>query len=80
MEKRPLVSIVINNYNYARFQNDAIFADNIYGARQRLGWTFKTFLVVFAPMRVIWRVYPNARPVAKSGPHDMPANSLAVGK
>jgi hypothetical protein len=58
----------------------AIFADSINGAKERLGWIFKTLIVAFAPMPILWRVYPNTRPVSKANPRDLPADSLAVGK
>lgn len=58
----------------------SIFYTKSYGFKQRLVWIAKTLLVAFAPMRILWRAYPNIRPPAKPVQIEKTVETLAVGR
>lgn len=42
----------------------AIFSDTACSLKQRISWILKMFTVAFAPLHLIWRIYPHTRPTA----------------
>jgi glycosyltransferase involved in cell wall biosynthesis len=54
-----------------------IFSDKTCNLPRRLEWISKMLLVAFAPLRMVWWVYPNTRPQDDSSTGGKPASSFA---